>query len=238
MNNMNNMNMNNMNMNNMNMNNMNNNNMSMNNMNMNNMNMNNMNMNNMNMNNMNMNMNNNMNNMNMNMNMNNMNNMNNINNINNQMMMQNLFLDFYSKTMAIYQMFNQFKQINNSMKKINIVQGGSQGNSKKLGRLPRGKETVNYDPFMGYNGPKINLMFETPSGHKTNIACPINIKVYDLLRQYTFKVGLGPNVIGNGIYFLYNGRRLGKSFYNTQVNQVFTFGEKVVVIDAGNLIGA
>ena len=154
------------------------------------------------------------------------------------MMMQNLFLDFYSKTMAIYQMFNQFNQINNSMKKINIVQGGSLGNSKKLGRLPRGKETVNYDPFMGYNGPKINLMFETPSGHKTNIACPINIKVYDLLCQYTLKVGLGPNVIGNGIYFLYNGRRLGKSFYNTQVDKVFTVGEKVVVIDAGNLIGA
>jgi hypothetical protein len=124
------------------------------------------------------------------------------------------------------------------MNKINIVQGGSQNNSKKLGRLPRGKEIVNYDPFMGNNGPKINLMFETPSGHKTNIACPINIKVYDLLCQYTSKVGLGPNVIGNGIYFLYNGRRLGKSFYDSQVDQVFTVGEKVVVIDAGNLIGA
>ena len=223
-------------MNNMNMN-MRNNNMNMNNninnMYMNNMNMNmNNNMNNMNMNNMNMNMNNNMNNMNMNMNMNNM------NNINNKMMMQNIFQDFYSKTMALYRMFNQINQINNSMNKINIVQGGSQNNSKKLGRLPRGKETVNYDPFMGNNGPRINLMFETPSGHKTNIACPINIKVYDLLRQYAFKVGLGPNVIGNGIYFLYNGRRLGKSFYDKQVGEVFTFGEKVVVIDAGNLIGA
>ena len=184
------------------------------------------NMNNMNMNNMNMN----------NMNMNNMN-MNNMNNINNQMMMQN-FLNFYSKTMALYQMFNQMNQINNSMNRINIVQGGSQNNTKKLGRLPRGNGTDNYDPFMGYKGPKMNLLFETPSGHKTNIACPINIKVYDLLCQYISKVGLGPNVIGNGIYFLYNGRRLGKSFYDSQVDQVFTFGEKVVVIDYGNLIGA
>ena len=220
-------------------NNMNNMNMYMNNMNMNMNNNMNMNMNpNMYMNNMNMNMNNmNMNNMNMN-NMNNMNmNMNNMNNINNQMMMQN-FLNFYSKTMALYQMFNQMNQINNSMNRINIVQGGSQNNTKKLGRLPRGNGTDNYDPFMGYKGPKMNLLFETPSGHKTNIACPINIKVYDLLCQYISKVGLGPNVIGNGIYFLYNGRRLGKSFYDSQVDQVFTVGGKVVVIDYGNLIGA
>jgi len=205
------------------------------NMNMNMMN-NNMNMN-MNMNNM-MNMNNNMNNMNMNNNMNNMNMNNNMNNINNQMMMQNFFRDFYTKTMAIYQMFNKINQMNNSNNKIKIVQGGSMTNSKKLGRLPRGKETVDYDPFIGYNGPKLNLMFETPSGHKTNIVCPLNVKVYDILRQYTAKVGLGPNVIGNGIYFLYNGRRLGKSFYDSQVEQVFTHGEKVVVIDYGNLIGA
>ena len=181
-----------------------------------------------------MNMNNNM----MNMNMNNMMNMNNnMNNINNQIMMQNFFRDFYTKTMAVYQMFNRINQMNNSNNRIKIVQGGSMTNSKKLGRLPRGKETVDYDPFIGYNGPKLNLMFETPSGHKTNIVCPLNVKVYDILRQYTAKVGLGPNVIGNGIYFLYNGRRLGKSFYDSQVDQVFTHGEKVVVIDYGNLIG-
>jgi len=158
--------------------------------------------------------------------------------MNNQIMMQNFFIDFYRKTMALYQTFNQFKQINDSMNKIKIVQGGSQNNTKKLSRLPREKETVNYDPFMGYKGPKMNLIFETPSGHKTNIVCPINIKVYDLLCQYISKVGLGPNVIGNGIYFLYNGRRLGKNNYNSQVDQVFTIGEKVVVIDFGNLIGA
>ena len=145
----------------------------------------------------------------------NMNMMNNMNLVNNPMMNMNIM--------------NFFQNMNNVPKNKNT----------NLGRLPRDKATTNYTPFiLDNNSINFNVVFSTPSGNRTNINTPIDIKVIDLLGKYMEKIGLGPNLIGNGIYFLYDGRKLKKEDYNNLVGGCFQDGANIIVLDAGNLIGA
>ena len=192
-----------------------------------------MNINMMNMNNpmMNMNMiNNSMNNMNMmNMNMMNMNipmiNMNNPMINNNMVNMMNLYQNNLSNNGNFQNNMNNAQNINNSA----------------LGRLPRDKSTNFYNPFnQNINTNYLNIVFATPSGNKVIISAPVNINIYDLLCKYMERISLGPNLICNGIYFLYDGRKLKKEDYNRLVSEFFnnTNAPTVVVLDAGNLIGA
>ena len=209
----------------MNMNNMNNPMMNMNMVNMNNINNPMMNMNMMNMNNPMMNMNNPMMNINM-MNMNNpMMNMN-MMNMNNPMMNMNM--------MNLYQ-----NNLSNSGKLSNNMDNAPKKQNSKLGRLPRDKST-SYYTIPDNNNNYFNIIFTTPSGNKTNINAPVNFTLYNLLCKYMEKIGLGPNLICNGIYFLYDGRKLKKEDYNKPISTFFnnTNAATVIVLDAGNLIGA
>ena len=71
------------------------------------------------------------------------------------------------------------------------------------------------------------------------MSVPKNAKVGDVLLEYISVVGLGPGVIGNGIYFLFNGSKIKKKDENKTVAE---FGindlTHIIVVDAQNLIGA
>ena len=205
---------------------------------MNNFNQNNMNnFNQMNMN-MNMNMNNpNFNQMNMNypMNINNPNfnqmNMNNCNQMNMNMNMMNFMMNY----MTLYNLFN--KNQNNIYNMEMMRKSKTQVGSKKS--LPRDKGTISHMLFPQNNGPRYNIDFQTPAGFKVLMSVPINAKIGEILLEYLSVVGLGPNVLEEGIYFLFNGNKIKQSDYNiTASNFGINALTHIIVIDTKNLIGA
>ena len=166
------------------------------------------------------------NNMNMNMNMN--------SNIMNQMLMVSM----------INQVNQNFIKINNEMAKLaqqkmenNQVQNNNNNQNTNNGELPRTQESVLYDPFAGFNGPRINVKCITPAGHTTMMNAPTDATVYSLLYKYILKIQLGPNVINNGIYFISNGKKLKNEELNKKVGNVFTDNTNIIVIDQKGLIG-
>ena len=114
----------------------------------------------------------------------------------------------------------------------------NKNNNNKLGRLPREKTEQNDVIFAMNNDIRINVVFATPAGNKVSLNTPLNIKVYDLLCQYVARVNLGPNVIGNGIYFLYDGRKLKKNDFVKLVKELFNDNTNIIVIDERGLIAA
>ena len=100
------------------------------------------------------------------------------------------------------------------------------------------------DPFPFYQGQRLNILFETGTGLKLNIASPLNISVKELLLAYIHKIGIGESLLGNKIFFIVNGRTISSNEQKTVIdyfrdclygnaNQV-----KVIVLDASNIIGA
>ena len=69
----------------------------------------------------------------------------------------------------------QQKMKNNPIVSININQ------NSKNGELQRTKEDVNYDPFSGYEGPRINAKCINQAGHTVMMNAPRDATVYSLL---------------------------------------------------------
>ena len=144
----------------------------------------------------------------------------------------------------INQVNQKFIQINNEMAKLaqqkienNQVQVINNNQNNNNGELPRDQESVNYDPFAGYDGPRINVKCITPAGHTVMMNAPTEATVYSLLYKYIQKIQLGPNVINNGIYFISNGRKLKNEDLNKKVGKAFTDNTNIIVIDQKGLIG-
>ena len=66
---------------------------------------------------------------------------------------------------------------------------------------------------------------------------PTNATIYDLLKQYIFKIQLGPNVIMNGIYFICNGKKIREEDLNKKVGDILIDNITLIVIDQKGLIG-
>ena len=183
-----------------------------------------------------------MNNMNNNFPMNNMNNNFPMNNMNMdqtmacQMLMQNMIKQVQQNFIEINNKMTQLAQQRNQM--ININSSNNNNNQNKTtGILPRKKETVVCDPFAGYNGIRINVRFTTPAGNIVMMNAPTNATIYDLLKQYIFKIQLGPNVIMNGIYFICNGKKIREEDLNKKVGDILIDNITLIVIDQKGLIG-
>ena len=150
--------------------------------------------------------------------------------------------------MLMSNMINQVNQnfilINNEMTKLakqrmanNKPQPMNNTQNYNNKELPRTQESVNYDPFAGYNGPRYNVKCITPAGHTVVMNAPVDATVYSLLRQYIAKIQLGPNVINNGIYFISNGKKITNEDMNKKVGSIFYDNTNIIVIDQKGLIG-
>ena len=150
--------------------------------------------------------------------------------------------------MLMSNMINQVNQnfilINNEMTKLakqrmanNKPQPMNNTQNSNNKELPRTQESVNYDPFVGYNGPRYNVKCITPTGHTVVMNAPVDATVYSLLRQYIAKIQLGPNVINNGIYFISNGKKISNEDMNKKVGSIFYDNTNIIVIDQKGLIG-
>ena len=92
---------------------------------------------------------------------------------------------------------------------------------KKLGRLPRKNEETYYEPFPGYNCPRINIILNTPAGNR------IKITLYDYtgLLEVNFFNRLENNDSNIFDNFKYEGKREPVQIFGTL--KVF-HGKKIV----------
>ena len=187
----------------------------------------------------------------MNMGMNPMNNMNMGNNINpmNNMNMNNFItmntgMNNLNDPMAVQfnMLMQQFVNLQQNMNKMNtFVMNNAQSNNNSSDRLPKGKGETYVDPFANYPGNRMNIIFQTPKGHKTTISAPLHVTIHEVLVQYIRKLGLGPAVLYDGFYFLYNGAKLSVKDEKKLVSDLSPIGNynlNVIVLDTKNLIGA
>ena len=188
-----------------------------------------------------------MNNMNMGMNpMNNMNmGMNPMNNMNmNNFITMNTGMNNLNDPMAVQfnMLMQQFVNLQQSMNMMNtFVMNNAKSNNNSSDRLPKGKGETYVDPFANYPGDRINIIFQTPKGHKTTISAPLHVTVHEVLVQYIRKLGLGPAVLYDGFYFLFNGAKLSVRDEKKLVSDLSPTGQlnvNVIVLDTKNLIGA
>ena len=114
---------------------------------------------------------------------------------------------------------------------------------KNGGVMPRPKDfeynSNCYNPFPGYIGERINIIFETGTGLKLNFATPLSVSVKDLLRQFIIRVGVSETLLGKKIFFIINGHKIP---INEECSCQDFFGKinhvKIIVLDGSNIIGA
>ena len=171
------------------------------------------------------------------------------NNIYNNQILMNMMMNQINMNPNLLQMYNNMIQNNNNINQNdnNINQNNymkvvnSDINQIKVnggGLLPKNLINKNYDLTNGINEPKTNVIFITQKGNKIMIAAPDNMKIKDLLVQYILRIGLGPSVIGDSIFFVFNGLRIDQNEEQTVKNFFWQGSGQIVVLDTKNIIGA
>ena len=168
-------------------------------------------------------------------------------NFNNSMNLNNMMTQFMMMNPSFFQMNNDnFQNINFIRPAVENL--NTQQIIKNGGVIPRAKNfnqsLQNEDSFPGYTGQRINCVFETGTGLTINIATPINVIVQELLIKFANRVGVGPALIGNKIFFIANGssikpdekKLVGDYFMGSSFELKFQI--KIIVLDASNVIGA
>ena len=189
------------------------------------------------------------------MNIENMFNQNNMNQDTNQALLNMLNMNPNSSPnpMQLYEKLNQSMMMMSSnhsnLKNKNAIKSWVETyqNREKIikngGVMPRPKDfeynSNCYNPFPGYIGERINIIFETGTGLKLNFATPLSVSVKDLLRQFIIRVGVSETLLGKKIFFIINGHKIP---INEEISCQDFFGKinqvKIIVLDGSNIIGA
>ena len=131
---------------------------------------------------------------------------------------------------------------NNNVNRMNFVKiSESDLNQVKVNGGVLNSNAANFyldttNPFD--NSIKKNIIFSTLKEQKANVVASINMKVKDLLRMYVSKIGLGPNVIGDSLFFLFNGNKINLNEEKTIQEYGLTTGSIILVLDVKEVIGA
>ena len=183
--------------------------------------------------------------MNMNNNQMNMNN-NQMNMNNNQMNMNNNQMNMMNLMMMANCMNNMNKLVEtfNNLNKNNInnqAKNNNNKNNKRKGILPNKDDRFNVsnNAFPEIPGNRINIIFNTSTGHTFTLIVPEKVRIGLIFREYAQKVNISPNLINNGIYFLFNGRKFKNEAFN-QLPEDFGVEDRstILVVDTKNFIGA
>ena len=128
--------------------------------------------------------------------------------------------------------FNNNNHNNNNMNYMNVSQSGL-----NQAKVSGGGE--NFDlTSLNDDCPSVNVVFTTQKGKKMNIICPSNMKIKDLFVQYVTRQGLGPGIIGDSFFFLYNGIKLNHKENRTIGELGINSGYNIIVIDIKDIMGS
>ena len=178
-------------------------------------------------------------------------NMNNYNSYNNQNLM-NFMINWMNANPILFQMYQNMNQMNQNMNQnMNEYANQNNNNSNKMKFIKvspseaqqsvskKNMQNLNFDASSPFdNSPKTNIVFNTQKGHTTNIIASYNMKVKDLLLNYVQKLGLGPAVMGDSLFFLFNGSKLKLNEEKTIYDIGLHTGGHIVVLDVKEVIGA
>lgn len=139
--------------------------------------------------------------------------------------------------------YNQTSINNNNSNRLSTVipsqEERTMSNPRVFGGiLPRDKGTYNFNAFPEKGGNKINIFFQAPTGNKINMLVPDTCRMKDVLEKYVLRIGLGPEVIDNAVYFLYGGNKIKKNEKRTIREMFMLNGAVIIVIDKKGVIGA
>jgi ABC-type transport system involved in Fe-S cluster assembly fused permease/ATPase subunit len=154
----------------------------------------------------------------------------------NNMMMNLLMIQTMNNLTKVY---NSMKNSNNNVNKMEIVNKNNVNNSNNSNQLNKKDVTYHMVDPENTNIIRITIVFITPAGYKVILNVPANKNLGQILLEYVAKVGVGPNLLQNGLYFLFNGQKLTKADYNKTLSQIgINDMANIIVIDPKFVIGA
>lgn len=139
---------------------------------------------------------------------------------------------------------NIINQSNNNINKMQLVNVTTEDlNQAKItggGIIPKNiPNNSSYNVSSPFDqSEKTNITFTTQKGQRMNIVCPINMKIKDLFVQYAIRLGLGPNVLGDSLFFLFNGAKISKNDNRTVFQLGLSAGSNIIVLDLKGVIGS
>ena len=175
--------------------------------------------------------------MNMNMNQNNMFQQ----NFNNGMNFPNMNMMMLQQQMFQQMMMNNMMNNNNNVNQNNnntVVSNNNNNNNKDQPKenLPRGEKVMSFvDDSDG--GSKININLHASSGLKVMMSVSENITFQKLFRLYAEKIGIGQNLLGKDIIFLFNAETIKVDDTSLIKNKISNLAT-ITVVDQNNVIGA
>ena len=167
------------------------------------------------------------------------------NNMYSNQALMNMMMNWMCMNPSLFQAYNNMiqnnnvNQINNNQNDNNFINSDNNQIQVNGGGINTSNITnSSFIPFPNIKEPRTNVIFNTQKGNKITIAAPNSMKIKDLLVQYVLRLGLGPAVIGDSLFFVYNGLRINQNEQKT-VSEFFNlnFGQ-VVVLDTKDIIGA
>jgi len=185
-------------------------------------------------------------------------------NMNNPQYNMNLMMNWMNMNPIIFQMYqmmlNQFINNNNTIinnNKNNNYINNSFNNNNKMNLIRVSEQDLNQAKVTGggvisNNIPnntifdispfdkniKINIAFTTQKGQKVNVITPVNVRMKDLFVKYITRLGLGPNVLGQSIFFLFNGSKIKVDDNSTVAEIGLVDGSNIIVLDLKGVIGS
>ena len=177
-------------------------------------------------------------------------------NMNNQQNNMNLMMNWINMNPNLFLMYQMMmNNINNTIKKNKNNNNNSNRNKMNLIRVSQldlnqakrtgggvisnkipNNSTFDVSPFdQNY---KVNIAFTTQKGQKINVICPVNMRMNDLFVKYITRLGLGPNVLGDSIFFLYNGSNIKINEQRTASELGLIDGSNIIVLDIKGVIGS
>ena len=180
-------------------------------------------------------------------------------NMNNQQILMNMMMNWMNTNPIILQMYNNVlsnynnlnQNINNNNNNINMNNNAKRMNFVNVsksdleqikvngGVLNTNAANFNLDTTNPFdNSPKLNIIFMTQKHQRATIIATYNMKIKDLLMKYISKIGLGPNVMGNSIFFLFNGKQIDINEEQTIRDYGLKAGAIILVLDVKEVIGA
>ena len=130
------------------------------------------------------------------------------------------------------QYYNYIEQINRQFKEENQMMKIKIDNLNYLNNNNNIKGFIDDYPYLN---KKIKINLNSSSGLKLSLVVPSKMTVKNFLRLYCNKYGLDENVLGEQLFFLYNGKKLDVNS-DIKVSEQFSDNCDVIVIDMNGIL--